>query len=242
MRFVLSFGLAAALAAITLDVANAHTALQFVGANGEFQAQGVSIVPSEMKNAPVKDLDSKLLQCRTANMSTAKLKKLVLKAGGTLSLRWKHYDNSVKIPVMSLSHVGPCLVYFSRLDKNGQGPVWFKVYEEGYNKSTKTWCSNKVIKNGGKLDIPVPKSLPNGDYLVRSELIALHQANVGGGAQLYPNCLAVTVSGGSGTLPKGHAIPGIYRPSDPGILFDRAKGGDSYKIPGPPVMEGGTSL
>ncbi|KAJ2179196.1 hypothetical protein GGF45_002518, partial [Coemansia sp. RSA 551] len=62
------------------------------------------------------------------------------------------------------------------LESNGEGDVWFKVYEEGWNKNTKKWCTNKVIDNNGKLDITIPKGIPDGDYLVRTELIALHQA------------------------------------------------------------------
>ncbi|KAJ1854625.1 hypothetical protein GGH12_004162 [Coemansia sp. RSA 1822] len=143
---------------------------------------------------------------------------------------------------MSASHQGPCLGYMAPLESNGEGDVWFKIYEEGWNKETKKWCTNKVIDNDGKLDITIPKDIPDGDYLVRTELIALHQAKQTGGAQLYPNCVVITVAGGTATaLPKGYAIPGIYKPEDKGILYDRASDPSSYEIPGPPLFTGSSS-
>ncbi|KAJ2627345.1 hypothetical protein H4R22_004447 [Coemansia sp. RSA 1290] len=140
--------------------------------------------------------------------------------------------------LMSASHVGPCTFYMAPLESAGDGPVWIKIYEKGWDKDKKKWCNNEIIDNDGKFDVTIPKNIPDGDYLIRTEMIALHQANKVGGAQLYPNCVVITVTGGTGsTFPSGSEIPGIYQPKDPGILYDRGDDPTTYKIPGPNVFE-----
>ncbi|KAJ2708964.1 hypothetical protein H4R19_004485, partial [Coemansia spiralis] len=87
----------------------------------------------------------------------------------------------------------------------------------------------------------IPADIKPGDYLLRTEVIALHNASTKGGAQLFPNCVQIKVTGnGKNTLPKGVAFPGAYKDDDPGILYKRKKFGDnsSYVIPGPPVYKG----
>lgn len=67
----------------------------------------------------------------------------------------------------------------------------------------------------------VPKSLPSGDYLLRIEHIALHQASRAGGAQFYISCAQVKVTGGgSGSPAPLVSFPGAYKASDPGIMVN----------------------
>lgn len=47
------------------------------------------------------------------------------------------------------------------------------------------WCTDKLIKNKGVLDVVVPAALKAGDYIMRSEINALHNGNAPGGAQFY---------------------------------------------------------
>jgi len=57
----------------------------------------------------------------------------------------------------------------------------------------------------------LPKSIPNGQYLVRIEHIALHSAGSFGGAQTYISCSQINVTGGgSGTPGPLVSIPGVY--------------------------------
>ncbi len=83
----------------------------------------------------------------------------------------------------------------------------------------------------------VPKTVPSGNYLVRVESIALHQADNPGGAQFYLACAQVTVTGGgSGTPGPMVAFPGAYKSGEPGLIFSwRTK---SYTPPGPDVWQG----
>ncbi|KAJ2556599.1 hypothetical protein EV175_001903 [Coemansia sp. RSA 1933] len=127
------------------------------------------------------------------------------------------------------------------LSSNGQGDVWFKIFEEGYNATSKLWCVDKIRANHGMLDVVIPADIKAGDYLLRTEVIALQEAfadyavTPANGAQYYPNCAQVSVSGSGSAVPKGYAIPGIYHTNDPGIHFNIYVPYDNYTIPGPPV-------
>lgn len=64
-------------------------------------------------------------------------------------------------------------------------------------------------------------------YLVRAELIALHEgdvsykANPRRGAQFYPDCVQIEVTGdGDVELPKGVSFPGAYSYQDPGVVHN----------------------
>jgi hypothetical protein len=74
----------------------------------------------------------------------------------------------------------------------------------------------------------IPSCLKNGYYLVRHEIIALHSAWQYPGAQFYPGCHQLEVSGGGSTVPSSLvAFPGAYKGSDAGITYDAYKGESS---------------
>jgi hypothetical protein len=89
------------------------------------------------------------------------------------------------------------------------------------------------------VDFTVPKSLPNGNYLVRVESIALHQASNVGGAQVYLACGQVNLTGGGNGIPSPLvSFPGAYDGNDPGLIWSYYPVRTSYKAPGPPVWRG----
>jgi len=65
-------------------------------------------------------------------------------------------------------------------------------------------------------------------YLIRAEMIAFHEgevsykANPRRGAQFYPNCVQIEVTGdGDVELPKdGVSFPGAYKYEDPGVVHN----------------------
>lgn len=77
------------------------------------------------------------------------------------------------------------------------------------------------------MNVRIPAELAPGPYLLRAELIALHEGdarfdeNPIRGAQFYPNCVQLMV-GGNGTveLPEGVSFPGAYSFDDPGVHHD----------------------
>ena len=83
----------------------------------------------------------------------------------------------------------------------------------------------------------IPSCLKAGYYLVRHEIIALHASYTYPGAQWYPSCHQIQVTGsGTSTGPSSKvSFPGAYKPTDPGITYD-AYQATTYTVPGPPVF------
>ena len=100
------------------------------------------------------------------------------------------------------------------------------------------WGTNFVLKNL-YWESTVPKSLAPGNYLVRHELLALHQANT---PQFYAECAQIVVSGSGTAQPSGDFlanIPGYAAQSDPGITVDTySSTRTTYTCPGPKVWTG----
>ncbi|KAJ8082891.1 hypothetical protein PM082_008748 [Marasmius tenuissimus] len=125
----------------------------------------------------------------------------------------------------TIYHPGVVNVYMAKAPGDvssfkGDGAVWFKVHEEpaitdGGNSIN--WPSY----NAAGVTFTLPKNLPNGQYLVRMEHIALHSASAYQGAQFYISCGQVEVTGGgSGTPGPLVAIPGVYNGREPGIMIN----------------------
>ncbi|KAJ2006193.1 hypothetical protein GGI04_001960 [Coemansia thaxteri] len=196
-------------------------------------------------NSPVKNPDSLDLRCRTDKMSADSTTVCGIVAGSPITLEM-HEGDTANTRFIDPSHLGPCMVYMAPLSSNGAGDAWFKIYEDGYDPATKTWCTQKLMKTDGKLNITLPTDIPSGPYLLRPEIIALHTADKpyagsdkGPGAEYYPSCAQIYLvsSSTTTTMPKGYAIPGIYKANDQGILINIYDPVKSYTIPGPPVYE-----
>jgi hypothetical protein len=84
------------------------------------------------------------------------------------------------------------------------------------------WHQEDLL-SGAPSFVNLPKNLPNGNYLIRHEVITLQRAKTWGLAEFYPNCLQIKVTGGSeGEFygSPGVRFPGAYKANDPGILVD----------------------
>ena len=78
-----------------------------------------------------------------------------------------------------------------------------------------------LTEKGGSFSLVLPKTLKAGDYLVRHEIIALHLAADQGGAEFYPSCTQIRLEGsGSDVVQDTVSLPGAYKDTDPGILYD----------------------
>lgn len=88
------------------------------------------------------------------------------------------------------------------------GDGWFKIYENTYDEDAGGWCTEKLIANNGFLSVYVPQGLQGGDYLVRTELLALHAAQDDPpDPQFYVGCAQVFLEGSEdGAVPKGITI------------------------------------
>ncbi|KAL1608310.1 glycoside hydrolase 61 [Paraconiothyrium brasiliense] len=159
-----------------------------------------------------------------------------VKAGGSLTFSWG--PNAWPHPYGPiLGYVAACNGDCSKVVKTNL--QWVKIQAEGIDYSNQVWASQKLINQGGKWTLTVPSSLKAGNYVFRHEIIALHGANSQNGAQNYPQCFNIAVTGsGTKTLPAGTAGTALYKSNDPGILMNPYTTITSYAMPGPTLWSG----
>ncbi|KAJ2488358.1 hypothetical protein IWW37_004858 [Coemansia sp. RSA 2050] len=220
-----------------------HTYLFRFNIDGKDTKRGDYIRPyrESTVNSPVKDPKSLDLRCRTDKMDAKATKNLTLTAGKPFGLEFHEGDEDTT-RFIEPAHRGPGMIYLAPLESNGEGPVWFKIFEKGYDPETKLFFTQILMKSKGKMEFTIPEDIPGGDYLMRTEFIALHTADKeykssskGDGAEFFPNCAQIKLISEGTAKPKGYEIPGIYTTKDPGILFNLWDKYDSYEIPGPPL-------
>ena len=125
---------------------------------------------------------------------------------------------------------------------------FFKIDEKGLNDAaSNSWASDDLIKDGNSWTVTVPTDIAPGQYVLRHEIIALHSAQDANGAQNYPQCINIEVTGSGSTDPCADgadcvAGTALYKAADAGIKYD-IYGGDisSYPIPGPKAWAGAAS-
>lgn len=127
----------------------------------------------------------------------------------------------------AIDHKGPCSVYLKRVSPSGtdaSGGGWFKIWDQGYDADKQLWCLEKLQAAGGLLTVELPSALPAGYYLVRPELLALHNSWEGK-PQFFVGCAQVYISGVDGgqlSIPadKEATIPGHLKIADPGVSYN----------------------
>lgn len=110
-----------------------------------------------------------------------------------------------------------CAGTFAACDGSGTG--WFKIDQMGMTAPPLTGTSwgTAVVEATLQWTSTIPESLAPGNYLIRHELLALHQAYT---PQWYPECAQLVVTGTGTSTPLGSylaAIPAYASASDPGV-------------------------
>ena len=148
-------------------------------------------------------------------------------AGSNLTFEWRSWPDASHPGSIDISHKGPCAVYMKKVidssaSNNAAGDGWFKVMEDGYDSVAGEWCTEKLIANDGRLSATVPQDLSAGYYLIRPELLALHQADkTPPNPQFYVGCAQIFLnSNGSASPPNTVAIPGYVNMSTPAMTYD----------------------
>jgi hypothetical protein len=155
-----------------------------------------------------------------------------VKAGGKVTFQWTPWPTSHHGPV--ITYMAPCNGNCSTVDKTTL--EFFKVDQGGLlndNPPPGTWETDVLISQNNSYTITVPTGLKPGGYVIRHEIIALHTAQQKDGAQNYPQCISVTVSGSGSELPSGTLGTALYHDTDPGLEIDIYESISSYTIPGP---------
>jgi len=126
----------------------------------------------------------------------------------------------------------------------GTGKTWYKIWDWAPTW-TKTTGLTFASENIQQVTFTIPKSTPNGQYLLRLEQIALHVASSYQGAQFYIGCAQINVVGSVGSKAATSSyltsFPGAYTGYEPGILIDiysLPANYTGYVAPGPAVWQG----
>ncbi|KAK2022936.1 endoglucanase B [Colletotrichum zoysiae] len=227
------------------SAANAHTLFSELYINGKSQGDATCVrMPKDGagSTSPVAGLTSQDMACGKDGQIAAAY-TCAAPGSAQLTFEFRQWPDKRQEGSIDPSHKGPCAVYVKKVDdiatSPAAGPGWFKIWDEGYDESTQKWCVDKLIDNKGLLTVELPSGLTAGYYLVRTEVLALHQAVSLKDPQYYVGCAQIYIQNGpSGALevPSEYSvsIPGYIDGSEPGNnfnLYDNPK--FPYPIPGP---------
>jgi hypothetical protein len=166
----------------------------------------------------------------------------VVAAGDKVFIQWNSWPES---------HKGPVLDYLANCGSSGCETVdktaleFFKIDEVGLidgSSAPGKWGSDQLIANNNSWMVQIPANIAPGFYVLRHEIIALHSAGQENGAQNYPVCFNLQVTGSGTESPAGVSGQSLYTPTDPGILVNIYQSLSSYTIPGPALIDGASSI
>ncbi|EHY59340.1 hypothetical protein HRR83_001386 [Exophiala dermatitidis] len=240
-------------AASLLSQVSAHGIVQgivaggvwYSGYNPSFQYQnpppvvaGWSI-PEDQDRGFVSDYTSPDIICHKGATPGGAYVKVA--AGDTVELQWTEWPESHHGPM--LDYLASCGDDCTTVDKTKL--LFNKIDEAGLvDGSTPPghWASDDMIANNNSWVVTIPSTIAPGNYVLRHETIALHSAQNENGAQNYPQCVNLEVTGsGSNSLTTGTLGTKLYTAQDPGILINIYQKLTSYVIPGPKLIDGASS-
>lgn len=165
----------------------------------------------------------------------------VVAAGDKINLQWTPWPDSHHGPV--ISYLANCGASCETVDKTTL--EFFKIDGVGLvDKSSfpGIWGDDELIENNNSWMLEIPPSVAPGFYVLRHELIALHGANSTNGAQNYPQCFNLQITGSGSVKPAGVLGTDLYSPTDPGILVNIYQSLSTYVVPGPTLIPGAVSV
>ncbi|KAJ6091618.1 hypothetical protein N7467_003587 [Penicillium canescens] len=166
----------------------------------------------------------------------------VVAAGDKVFLQWTDWPET---------HHGPVIDYLANCGSAGCETVdktsleFFKIDGVGLVDDTTvpgTWGDDQLIAQGSSWMVEIPPTIVPGYYVLRHELIALHSAGEQGGAQNYPQCFNLQVTGSGTDVPAGILGTVLYSPTDAGILVNIYTSLSTYVVPGPTLYSGAVSI
>jgi cellulase len=99
---------------------------------------------------------------------------------------------------------------------------FFKVSEVGWSSAGGptwatggTWATDIMMRNNLTWNVTVPKSVKPGHYVMRFEIIALQMA-FAEGAEVYPACINLEITGEGKESPVGTRATKLYDPAEEG--------------------------
>jgi cellulase len=197
---------------------------------------GLRMPPS---NSPVVDVTSDDMACNVGGSKVPSgVKTIDAAEGDSIKVQW---DNS--------GHPGPITHFlYGPVDDASQatgiGAGWFKIDEQ--NQVGGKWASEVMQAHNMTHEFKLPTGLASGEYLLRSEMLALHSSQTKDGAQFYIGCsqLKIKGTGSKGACGPTISIPGAYKADDANIYIPNYYNGfdaSTYTAPGGPVATCGGS-
>lgn len=131
----------------------------------------------------------------------------------------------------------------SAIKDTGVGDGWFKVVGAGYDPASSKWCTEILNANKGIMSFPIPTDLAGGYYLVRPELLSLHESDKSPpDPQFYVGCAQIFLESKGNKVPSQTVkIPGLVDITNPSVLFNIYEPKWPYHVPGPGVYTAGKS-
>lgn len=141
---------------------------------------------------------------------------------------------------VAVYHQGPVSFYMAKAPTtadsfDGSGDVWFKIKDIGptFSNGAATWDLEQSYS------VTIPASVPDGEYLLRIQQLAIHNPWPAGIPQFYIECAQISVSGGGSGSPSPLVeIPGAFSDTDPGYTVNIYSDFTNYTVPGPAVWQG----
>ncbi|KAI9051673.1 hypothetical protein LZ554_004715 [Drepanopeziza brunnea f. sp. 'monogermtubi'] len=242
-----AFALALALAA--LGGVASHSAFTNLFVDGADQGDGTCVrmrMDPGTATDPISDLESGEMACGfDGTKGVARVCRA--KQGSKLGFEFRDVPDHSSPESIDISHKGPCSVYMKRVDSaitnTGVGDGWFKVAFTGYDAATSKWCTETLREKSGIITFPIPNDLAGGYYLVRPELLSLHQADKSPpNPQFYVGCAQIFLESKETKVPSETvSIPGYVNISNPAVLFNIYDPKWPYPEPGPGVYKAGQS-
>jgi hypothetical protein len=95
-----------------------------------------------------------------------------------------------------------------------------------------------LIANNLTWTVRIPSNIMPGNYVLRHEILALHSAYNVGGAQFYPQCINLRITGSGTSVPSGVPATQLYTANDPGVHYNiyNDETNPTYQIPGPALV------
>lgn len=228
----------AIIATALLGAASAHQNFHQFWVNDETPGYqvGIRMPPS---NSPVTDVKSDDMACNVNGSKVPSGVETVEAAEG----------DSIKVQWDSSGHPGPITHFlYGPVDDASQttgiGAGWFKIDEQ--DQVDGKWANEIMQAANMTHEFKLPTGLASGEYLLRSEMLALHGAQTVGGAQFYIGCaqLKITGTGSKGSCSPTISLPGAYNAEDSDIYIPNVYNGfdaSTYTAPGGPVATCGGS-
>ncbi|GAM82349.1 hypothetical protein ANO11243_003280 [Dothideomycetidae sp. 11243] len=191
--------------------------------------------PADLSNGPILPAAANTpdIICHM-NATNAKTSMPVV-AGGKVDFLWTVWPASHKGPV--ITWLAKCPGSCETVDKTTL--EFFKVDQVGLISATQAqdgyWASDQMIANNNTWTTVIPSTLEPGNYVARHEIIALHQAEAANGAQIYPQCINLQITGSGSDSPTGVLGTALYNENSPGMIFNLYNNTPTYTVPGPAV-------